>query len=113
MDKSSNRDPDSVMWRTVDMELDNAFTARNAGNEGKARVCARRAAGKAFVAAGMCSSPTLAGIREALSTHDLSPEIIQICGNLVKTVNESYNLDSGIDLLKDVSRLITLLRDGR
>ncbi|NLF49624.1 MAG: hypothetical protein GX577_00665 [Leptolinea sp.] len=111
MSKFSPSQPENPNWISAHEEIYRAFKNRQANMEGRARVCARRAAGLAFLAAGLCESPTLAGIRQAISNYDLPDDILQICSNLMQPVNKHYNLDTGSDLLLDVNRLIDRLEN--
>jgi hypothetical protein len=111
MVENSKQFPENALWQSVETELSQAKIARDNGFEGKARVCARRAAGKAFVAAGLSKTPTLAGIRETVNTMNLPIDISEICNHLMKIVDENYTLENNIDLLSDVSRLISFLRN--
>lgn len=97
-------------WQEVESELNAARAARSAGNEGKARVCARRAAGQALRSAGLSSGPPLAAIQLFLDSH-LQPEDVRIaCSHLLLTVNEEYRLAEGIDLIADAEMILNYLR---
>jgi hypothetical protein len=97
-------------WSIAEMELTSARLARGAGNEGKARVCARRAVGKALYAAGISSEPPLAAIRYFLQSSNLPQEIGSACTNLLRTVDGNYNLAEGIDLISDAEMIIRHLK---
>lgn len=107
----STTKPQNSFWDEAQEELNNAFRAREAGLEGKARVCARRAAGKAFLASGLSETPTLAGIKQALAAYHLPEDITSICLNLMRSVDQQHNLNIGSDLLEDVIFLIGKLQD--
>lgn len=111
MNNPSKSKPQNSFWNDAQEELNNAFKAREAGFEGKARVCARRAAGKVFLASGLSSTPTLAGIRQALTAHKLPEDVTSICANLMLSVDQNHNLNIGSDLLEDVKYLIHKLQD--
>ncbi len=111
MKKETDKRMKNSIWIDVDEELSKAYRVREAGMEGKARVCARRAAGKAFLAAGLTDTPTLAGIKKALATHAFPSELVQICSNLTQPVDENFKLDKNIDLLADVIKLINSLKN--
>jgi len=102
-------DPEN-RWSLAEMELVNARLARGAGNEGKARVCARRAAGRALTAAGISSDPPLAAIRYFIQTHELPDEIKDACSHLLQTVNEEFTSANDIDLISDAEKILTYLR---
>jgi hypothetical protein len=103
----------SNLWSTVETELNTARQARASGNEGKARVCARRAAGKAVAAAGLGSFLPLVAIQSLMTTPDLPAAITSACSNLLKTVNDTYQLDDGIDLISDSETLVKFLMDSK
>ncbi|NMB58450.1 MAG: hypothetical protein GYA12_04720 [Chloroflexi bacterium] len=92
-------------WQEVESELNTARLARSQGNEGKARVCARRAAGKALNAVGVASGPPLAAIRFFLETQSMPDEVRVACTHLIATVNDSYQMDDGIDLIADAEMI--------
>jgi hypothetical protein len=97
-------------WNLAEMELVNARLARGAGNEGKARVCARRAAGKALTAAGISSDPPLAAIRQFIQTLNLPDDIKNACSHMLLTVNEGFTLANNIDLISDAEKVLNYLR---
>ncbi|HEX7557347.1 MAG TPA: hypothetical protein VF338_12030 [Leptolinea sp.] len=101
----------SNLWNLVETELKTARQARSTGNEGKARVCARRAAGKAVSAAGLGSFTPLVAIQNVMSIPDLPAGITSACCNLLKTVDDTYQLDEGIDLISDSETLVKFLMD--
>ena len=98
-------------------ELERGASARSAGLEGRARVCARRAAGMAVRA-------YLAGRGEtsgSLSAYDLLAELQtlpgvpaearQAAGLLLERVDENYALPPEIDLLAEARRLAEALEN--
>lgn len=97
-------------WAIAKQELDAARQFRNAGNEGKARVCARRAAGKALKAAGISSGLPLAAIRSWIASTSLPDDIRIACANLLRTVDDTYSLSDGIDLIADAGEIIGYLQ---
>lgn len=99
----------------VQMEMTMAIAARNQGNEGMARVCARRAAGivvrdyldrHEIDAAGLNNFEILIdkGIRE-----NLPAAVIPLLENLSMRVDENYTLPAEIDLLADAETVIQIL----
>ncbi len=96
-------------WQEVESELIAAHAARSAGNEGKARVCARRAAGKAFNISGLSSGPPLAAIRQFLDSHNPPEDIQAACSRLLLIVNDEYRLAEGIDLIADAEMVFHFL----
>jgi hypothetical protein len=103
----------SNLWTSVETELNTARQARSSGNEGKARVCARRAAGKAVAAAGLGSFTPLVAIQNLMSMPGLPVAITSACSNLLKTVNDTYQLDEGIDLISDSETLVKFLMESK
>ena len=89
------------------MELQMARSARAAGNEGKARVCARRAAG---IMVGeylnqrgyQISDPSAyARLRYLLSLPDISEDIRQVTEHFLMRVNIDQNLPLPVDLVAE------------
>jgi hypothetical protein len=101
-------------------QMEQAMAARSAGNEGRARVCARRAAGltaRAFLKNNQVqnfesfqSATQFVGIfvsLEILANYPgFTPEIKQLVDHLTKRVGNSFHLLPGIDLLADADLLI-------
>jgi len=95
----------------ITTEFDQAQKARSEGNEGRARVCARRAAGIAireyFNRKGR--RVTESSAYELLNSIENSPEISsnlkQIASHLTMRVSENFTLPVGIDLVEE-SRLL-------
>lgn len=92
-------------------EIEQATHARNAGNEGRARVCARRAA--SFLIAeylnrqGMqiTSSSAHDRLRYFSTLPGLSPAAYEITGHLLMRVDKTFSLPDKIDLIADTQRL--------
>ncbi|MBI4926840.1 MAG: hypothetical protein HY835_03665 [Anaerolineae bacterium] len=90
--------------QTILVELDRASTARQQGFEGRARVCARRAAGAAareFLALRGFDAPisALDALKALPTLPDLSPTISAAVALLLQQVDENFNLPEGTDLL--------------
>ncbi len=95
-------------WQTeIDAEFEKAERARLRGNEGQARVCARRAAGIAAR-----KYLTRQGIRPpSLSAYDLlnllredprlSPDLRRIADHLTLRVTEEFKLPVNVDLVAE------------
>jgi hypothetical protein len=92
-------------------ELARGEAARQQGLEGRARVCARRAAGAAIreyldlrglEAPGTSAYDLLAFLQ---GLPDVSPLIRQAAGRLLARVDESFSLPDDVDLLADANRL--------
>lgn len=96
-------------------ELDQAEAARATGNEGKARVCARRAAGIAvreyFNRRGIRTEA--ANVYHLLSTlaelPDLDPELRGAALDLTRRVDSDFRLPAGVDLIAEARELCTKL----
>jgi hypothetical protein len=98
-------------WQTqVEAEFEKAEQARARGNEGQARVCARRAAGIAAR-----EYLTRRGIRPpSVSAYDLlnllkvdpslSPDLKLIADHLTLRVTEEFNLPVDADLIAEARR---------
>ena len=102
----------------IQAEFLNAENSRLSGNEGKARVCARRAAGMAlreYLISISRDRPELNnfeilvdnGIRQILPG-----EIHPALNHLTMRVGMDYNLPAGIDLLKDARQVVQILNKG-
>jgi hypothetical protein len=104
----------------IHAEMDSAFAARLAGNEGRARVCARRAAGLAaqdflnrkyvvikFDAHGRNLSSSAYEALQTLATFPgLAPELKQAVVHLTMRVTPEFQLPNGIDLIEEAQKLI-------
>ncbi len=93
-------------------ELANALQARQMGNEGRARVCARRAAGLAardFLEKRGFNEPRTASAYELLRLlaeyPGLPPDLRQAAGQLTMRVDEAFDLPAGTDLIEAARRL--------
>ena len=98
-------------WQTeIEAELDKAEQARRRGNEGQARVCARRAAGIAIR-----EYLTRRGIRPpSVSAYDLlnlvkedphvAPDLKRIAEHLTLRVTEEFKLPVEADLVAEARR---------
>lgn len=92
-----------------------AVAARGRGNEGQARVCARRAAGEVVrgyfklrrLPAGGASAYDL--LQELLATSGVPEPARQAAGHLTLRVDESFGLPEGIDLVKAAQELAQCL----
>lgn len=98
-------------WQNeIDAEFEKAEQARGRGNEGQARVCARRAAGIAAR-----EYLTRQGIRpHSVSAYDLlnllkddervPPDLKQIADHLTLRVNEEFKLPVQVDLIAEARK---------
>ncbi len=101
----------------VEIELENARSARMAGKEGLSRVCARRAAGfaiRAYLTSVGESTEGLA-INDLLKNQvirGLLPEsIYSQLEHLVTRVDSNYQLAAEIDLIEDAEDIIKVLNN--
>ncbi|HBG75136.1 MAG: hypothetical protein A2X25_05165 [Chloroflexi bacterium GWB2_49_20] len=95
----------------VDYELHNAHVARAAGNEGRARVCARRAAGlavrkyferKDFQLNNKSAYELLLTL---INQPGIPPTALQNAINLTMRVSESFMLPTQVDLIIEARSL--------
>lgn len=98
----------------IELELIAAEKARQQGFEGRARVCARRAAGLAVTPfLEKQGSPIPANTYERIKLFAaqsvISPRLRQIASHLTMRVNESYQMPPEIDLIAEVRQLINEL----
>ncbi len=107
-------------WKeTYDKELRRAVQARQEGNEGMSRVCARRAAGviigeylqrRGFT--GLTKS-TYDRIRAILALPDVDESIKQVSYHFIMKVNQEHGLASGTDLIQEAAWLKYILLEGQ
>jgi hypothetical protein len=90
----------------IETELAQARAARAAGNEGRARVCARRAAGPALRAVLKQTGSALDLLRTVQAAVWLSPQARQAVDLLLQKVDEEFELRGGWDLIKEAQVLI-------
>lgn len=95
-------------WKTpFQREIEQAKTARAAGNEGMARVCARRAAG--IVIGEYLQRRGVSTLRPnaydrlqyLISLPDVSDEIRQVASHLVTRVTPDHTLPIDVDLISE------------
>jgi predicted DNA-binding protein (UPF0278 family) len=103
-------------WKTAfEEEMTRGQQARAAGNEGQARVCARRAAGIALRTYWQRQGETrlppsaYALLNRFLERDDLPPEIRRAAVLLTMRVNEAFRLPVEADLLAEARRLAAWL----
>ena len=90
----------------VEAELLSAQSARSAGDEGRARVCARRAAGAAARAylscLGLPAAPSVIDNLHLLSSRAELPAQVQTgIQHLLLRVNADYTLPADMDLIQE------------
>jgi len=99
------------VWQQIDAELANAETSRAGGLEGRARVCARRAAGIAIQEYFQqrqleTSKKNSYELIEALTLMpDIPEDLRQMAALLCKRVNEDYDLPVQADLIVEARKL--------
>jgi hypothetical protein len=92
--------------------MDEAAACRSRGNEGRARVCARRAVGAALAlrwAAGPQASAYQL-LQRAAADSGLPPELRQAAQRLTRRVNQAHRLPHDEDPLDDARSLLAWLR---
>jgi hypothetical protein len=103
-------------WQTqINSELEQAEASRLSGNEGKARVCARRAAGIAigeYINRKGLPNPDLSAYDRLQFIVDLpgvSPRAREISQHLLLRVDEEFKLPIDADLIAETYELIKIL----
>jgi HEPN domain-containing protein len=99
-------------WKEqLELEFQRAEAARARGNEGQARVCARRAAGIAireyYARRGQTvRTPSAYDLLQLLAGEpQLSPELKQAAGYLTLRVTEEFKLPLDVDLVEEAHKL--------
>src|SRR6266511_4993607 len=107
-------------WQTqIEVEFEKAEEARAKGNEGQARVCARRAAGIAIreylTRRGTPPPSTSAMALLNLLKEDplLSPDLKLIVDHLTLRVTEEFKLPVDVDLVEEARKLCASLLSPR
>ncbi len=95
-------------WQTeINAEFEKAEQARARGNEGQARVCARRAAGIAgreYLTRQGIRPPSMSAydlLNQLKSDPRLSPDLQLIADHLTLRVNEEFKLPVNADLIAE------------
>lgn len=106
-------------WKTtLQHEFELAEAARARGNEGQARVCARRAAGVAlreyFQRRGIAvRSPSAYDLlKEFVALADAPADLRTMAGYLTLRVTEEFKLPISVDLVKEARTLCERLLPG-
>ncbi len=106
------------LWARVEAELGRAETARRAGQEGKARVCARRAAGWSLQLyyrhrTGHPAPENALDLLRWLHNDVETPEPLRLAaGRLTARVTEDFRLPHREDALSDARRIIEAFSSG-
>ena len=103
---------DSISWRNFTVqELELAQTARNNGNEGRARVCARRAAGHVIGEylfrnkIDLGTGSALERLRYIYSAENTDPEARETASHFLVHTTPEHKLPIEADLIADVDLL--------
>jgi len=111
---------DAALSAQIDAELERAVWARRGGNEGQARVCARRAAGLALRQYAQLRQLPLPVSRSAYDTLEalraspaLPPGAREVIDHLLLRVDTQFNLPQDIDLLAETHWLVQALQNSR
>lgn len=106
----------SENWKSlIKAELEQGKTARNSGNHGKARVCARRAAGIAigeFLFSQGIKNPDSSAyerLKFMANYPGVDARVREICHHLILRVSEDFKLPVEIDLIAETYELIQTL----
>lgn len=95
----------------IQAEMREAFTSRSRGNEGRARVCARRAVGLALAAtlgtAGRTNAYDL--LRHAAESPGYAEAVRQAAGRLATRVTPEHRLPHAQDPLQDARLILNAL----
>jgi hypothetical protein len=99
-------------WHTAYLtEIDQARLARQSGNEGRARVCSRRAASILISeylnrhGLSIATSSAHERLRYLSTLPGLTATTYEIIEHLLMRVDESFSLPEPIDLISDAQRL--------
>jgi hypothetical protein len=102
-------------WKSeFDREIQRAEQARASGNEGMARVCARRAAGVAAKAyleqQGRAAAGSVLNVLQSLRDAPTEPEAVRAAaGHFLLRITPEHVLPEDVDLLADVRWLVSAL----
>jgi hypothetical protein len=107
-----------LSWKDlIQTELEGARLARENGNQGKARVCARRAAGIAiaeYLERQNLPNPGSSAydrLQFIASYPGVTPRAREISQHLIVRVTEEFNLPIDVDIIAETTELIQLLLD--
>lgn len=108
---------DNNLKLAIENEIQNARAARTNGNEGRARVCARRAAGiglREYFVKHSLPVDGLSGyqlLQAFINLPDIPTSVRQNAINLTSRVTESFQLPDNIDLISDALSLCNYLEN--
>lgn len=94
-------------------ELEQGERARGAGNEGQARVCARRAVGialRAFWDEDVSHTPSVIPLLQRLQETETLPQALrEVAGHFLMRVTPEFRLPLDVDLLAEARWLVNEL----
>ena len=102
----------TLQLESIQEELEQAEIAQSAGNEGRARVCCRRAAGLAIAVYLQILNLPLPGpsaierLKFLAQSQDTNSRIREISEHLLLRVNEEFELPIQVDLISETRWLI-------
>ena len=102
----------------IQAELDKAEQARQRGNEGQARVCARRAAGIAAreylkrLGQKILTQSAYDVLKLIEEDSGVSPDLRACAAHLTLRVDEEFRLPAGVDVVADARRFCDELLTG-
>jgi hypothetical protein len=102
-------------YKKFNDEIKNAHHSRQEGNEGRARVCARRAAGiviSEFFLRNHLPDPSESAYDRLLvlsQIPEISVRVIEICQHLLQRVTPEHTLPYEADLIEDAIQLRYLI----
>lgn len=104
----------SSLRAEIEQELADAEKSRQQNNEGRARVHARRASGKAMLMflEGQMEQTEMSSLEAlvwAAQAAQLPEKVREIASHLTQRVNTDYQLPSQIDLIAEARQLIKIL----
>jgi len=106
----------NINWKkTFDDEIRNARISRQEGNEGRARVCARRAAGiviSEYFARNSLPDPSESAYERLLALRQIpqiSDQVIDFSQHLIQRVTPEHTLPFEADLIEDAIQLRKVL----
>jgi len=109
-----------IDWKTqLQTEFERAESARSHGNEGQARVCARRAAGiviREYYARReqLVRTPSAYDLLNLLAGEpDLTSELKQSIAFLTLRVDKEFKLPANVDLLDEARKLCDALLENK
>jgi hypothetical protein len=99
-----------------EQEIAMAESARNEGNEGKARVCARRAAGIVIgeylqrnPESGVSPTSSYSRLQYLKTIPDLSPKVKEVAQHMLARVDEDHKIPYNVDLVSEARWLADVL----